>query len=1168
LGFANTGDHNLIQVGQVVMDGAEPVARSAYWEQVRRIAPESLLERERELEELAQFCTAGTSPSYGWWRAEAWAGKTALMAWFALHPPQGVRVVPFFITARLGAQNDRLAYVDVVLEQLAELVGEGLPAHLTGSTREAHLLRLYGEAARTCARRGQRMVLLVDGLDEDRTWTTSPDAHSIASLLPERLEAGMRVLVAGRPNPPVPDDVSARHPLRDPDIVRRIEGSRHAQIIRGEAQRELKVLLADTGLQHDLLGLVTAAGGGLTSSDLAELTGAAPYWVKDAMRSYAGRTFAVREGHVAEVHLLAHEELQAQAEEMLGEDELSRYRQMLHGWATAYAARGWPAGTPEYLLRGYFQMLRADGNLNRMVECALDAVRHNRMLDVTFGDAVASDEIRIAEELTIDAGVPDLLDMIRLAIRRDELNARNDRIGSTLPWAWAALGHIHRAEALARSIPSLDERGMALVRIAEELIERDESGQAIHLLEEAETLLGRADDAWDETEPATARAATAWTLTGRLERAEHLASTVGQWTRRWLLPKLIEMWVHAGAYGQAEAFARREGDSGIRALSMASLLATQAEVGDIEDAHARARAAEPEEAALVLARVGAVLRRSGRHVAAQALFEEAERSLPTSETPVEVIGVLAREGEFDRARNATALLTSPEDPDCAVHELVSARAAAGEHEEAEALAHTIKDSGIRSIALRAVVEELASSRAYEAAQRVADTITAQYEQALAYTAIAHRLANLGDYDQAEVFARRYDDDELHLPMREVVEALAAAGQLVRAEKLAHTLRYDSGYAALARGAVAAAADGHTKQAVECLSAVESELRSAQGPGLMDLVDMAQIMADSGQAEAAITLAKDAEALLPHLETVGSPEFESFRRDIMVASVAEVLASVGEIDRAEALVRQTGGGMGVFRAWQEILRRLVRDGEFDRAEALVDSVDAEAEDVLRADAAVEFAQAGAFDRALALAATVSRPDPRLHAWAGLAAALAAAGNGERARSALAEAGSVLTASPMPLVVSGSLFKACVLVGEDEKAERVLEGVAARADRTPGFCSSLVQALVELEQYDRAEGFVRQITSQGDHGSLQVDLVKAFVAANEYGRAEELTRSIPATSKEAVRCAVSLAPVVEPSRGRVLAARALQSGDLREALPAVLQIEPGAAAIVVESLRRAA
>lgn len=1166
LGFANTGDHNLIQVGQVVTDGAASAARSAYWEQVPRIAPATLVDRDRELEELTRFCTAEDGPSYGWWRAEAWAGKTALLAWFALHPPQSVRVVPFFITARLGAYNDRLAYIDVVLEQLAEIVGEALPAYLTGPTREAHLLRLYGEAAHVCARRGQRLVLLVDGLDEDRTWTTSADAHSIASLLPDRLAAGMRVIVAGRPHPPLPSDVPAHHPLRDPGIARRMDVSQHAQIIRGEAERELKVLLADTGLQHDLLGLVTAAGGGLTAADLAELTGATPYLIKDTLRSHAGRTFAVRQGHTAEVYLLAHEGLLDHATEMLGVAVLKRYRRMLHAWAEQYAARGWPAGSPEYLLRGYFLMLRADGDLQRIVGCALDVVRHDRMLDVTFGDAVASGEIRVAEELIVDAGVPDLLDMVRLAIRREELDARNEGVGSTLPWAWAALGHHHRAVALARSVPDPDNRALALTRVAEQFVQQAESEQAIPLLEEAEALLGKAEDLWEHTHAALAVAVAAWRRMGRPERAEHLVSTVGDmWSRRMLLPGLVEARVHAGAFHRAEALTLEETDPVARTLSMASLLAALAEAGHVDEARVRARAAEPAHAALALARVASVLNRAGHRDAAEVLWEEAEHSLPASGAPAEVIGVLAGEGVFDRARNAIALLTGTQDRDTAACKLVTAQAAAGEHDDAEAFIRIIEDPYIRSAALTGIVEQLVCSGAFEQAQGIAATIPDESEQSRAQTLIVGGLAGAGDFDEAEACARTYDRPFMHPAMCEIVEALAAAGAFAKAGELARAIRYKRGFPGLARGAVAAAAGGHHVRAVECLSTVDVELRGMQPtPRGTELLEMAQIMADAGQAEAATTLVEEAEPLLRAL-TAGSPsDFEIRRRNLLTSVAAEVLVAVGELHRAEALLCQINGGMEVSGGWARLVRQLVRDGEFDRAEALVDSIDAEFDDVLRAEAAVELAQAGAFDRARTLATEVRVPDLRLYAWAGLAAALATAGDTQGARSALAEAEIIRT--HRPLAVGGSLFKTYVLVGEEEKADWVFQSMTATADRTPVvFCRGLVDALVELQQYDRAETFVRDVTSQGGHASLQAELVKALVSAGEYGRAQEAARNIPAASTERIHAEASLVSVVAPPHGRALAAHALRHGSLSEALPAVLQIEPEAAAMVVESLR---
>jgi hypothetical protein len=69
------------------------VARTAYLEQVRDISAAELHGRERELQELADFCH-GDEPCV-WWQAGPWAGKSALMSWFVLNPPPGVDVICF-----------------------------------------------------------------------------------------------------------------------------------------------------------------------------------------------------------------------------------------------------------------------------------------------------------------------------------------------------------------------------------------------------------------------------------------------------------------------------------------------------------------------------------------------------------------------------------------------------------------------------------------------------------------------------------------------------------------------------------------------------------------------------------------------------------------------------------------------------------------------------------------------------------------------------------------------------------------------------------------------------------------------------------------------------------------------------------------------------------------
>ena len=59
-------------------------------------------------------------------------------------------------------------------------------------------------------------------------------------------------------------------------------------------QRELKRLLHGSAAEQDLLGLITAAGGGLSAADLSELAQLPLYDVRENLRAVAGRTFAAR----------------------------------------------------------------------------------------------------------------------------------------------------------------------------------------------------------------------------------------------------------------------------------------------------------------------------------------------------------------------------------------------------------------------------------------------------------------------------------------------------------------------------------------------------------------------------------------------------------------------------------------------------------------------------------------------------------------------------------------------------------------------------------------------------------------------------------------------------------------------------------------------------------
>jgi tetratricopeptide (TPR) repeat protein len=437
---------------------------SAYVAQVSRIAPAELLGRAKELDELAEFCTAPGRGSYLWLRASAWAGKSALVSWFVLHPPPGVRVVSFFVTARFASQDDHVAFADAVLEQTLALLGRPVPALLTESTRDAHLLTQLNEAAALCRARAERLVLVVDGLDEDR----GIDGHSIAALLPARPIAGMRVIVTGRPNPPLPADVREDHPLHDPATVRMLAESPHAALTRASTERELKRLLTDPSGDRDLLGLITAAGGGLTARDLAELTNRQAWQVEDRLRATAGRTFGTRAGtwQHQEAYVLGHEELQKHAIRLLGSDALEAYRERLQQWADAYQRRGWPDNTPDFLLQGYFRLMQATGQLAQMVDLVTDPDRQARMLARSGAESAAAAELTMTQDAILARDPPDLAAMAPVVVHRDVLIQRNRNISAELPALWARLGAYTRAEALAQSINDPEQRAEAFRLIA------------------------------------------------------------------------------------------------------------------------------------------------------------------------------------------------------------------------------------------------------------------------------------------------------------------------------------------------------------------------------------------------------------------------------------------------------------------------------------------------------------------------------------------------------------------------------------------------------------------------------------------------------------------------------------------------------------------------------
>nr|AEF32103.1 hypothetical protein [uncultured bacterium AB1650] len=764
-----------VLVGDVHVNTARP-ARSAYLAQVEALVPKSLGGRSGELALLTAFCSSESAvESYLWWRAEAWSGKSALLSWFVLHPPPNVHVVSFFVTSRLPGQNDRRGFVDCVLEQLHDLAELPPRADLTDATREPYLRQLLVKVAGRIREQGEHFVLVVDGLDEDRGLDGSADAHSIAALLPHR---GVRVVVAARPDPVLPGDVHEDHPLRVSARVERLTPSPEASAVHDVMTRDLKRLMRGNQVQQDLLGFVTAAGGGLSARDLAELTGASQWQVEDDLKTTAGRSFARRPGEPP-VYLLAHDQLHVLAVDMLG-PRLRSFQQRLAEWAGTYRARGWPPDTPRHLLQGHAALLAATGDRQRLLDHVIDPRRQNAA-HTMFGNHHASlTEIETAQAVFLGDDEPDLTALARLAVHRTSLQDGGNWIPAPLPRMWARAGRVDHAQVLIASISEPIARTRALMGTAEELHRTGRLDLAARMLDTAEALTLAFNQFW------------------------------GDWLHRELAEAAVKVGDHDRTQrvidhlSSADSKAHVCASAALAALSTANREHAERWYQDAEQALTSEPAREGlfgtavkfQANALMFATMAAAAAALGRQqraaeLAATATDPESTYELRSHGQVVEVAETLASGGFVDLALSFTKTHTAVEDPEDALLGIVRTLAYNGDLDKAEALARTGAEAQHRCAALAAV--EFAAGRGADPVR--ANRLRTEVEPALndlapdefkrfAVMATAVAAADAGQCDRAEKSTFR-----LLLPEKHFSGALAVAfaflrrGESNRAERI-------------------------------------------------------------------------------------------------------------------------------------------------------------------------------------------------------------------------------------------------------------------------------------------------------------------------------------------------------------------------------------------------
>ena len=306
-------------------------------------------------------------------------------------------------------------------------------------------------------------------------------------------------------------------------------------------------------------------------------------------------------------------------------------------------------------------MLREQGDLHRLVDLATDRRRHDRMLDVTGGDAAAFAEIKAAQDLILDGAEPlDLGSMTRLAIRRDELARRNANIPTRLPAAWAVMGHLVRAESLALGITERHHQTEALRELAYAACAADDGTRSVGIASGIREPRHRIDVLM---QLALAHPGAQWCR----ELVSQVESEIAQ----------VDTASHRCALWAELAVALATTDDRTRAALCArnALL----ESNRVDDPAMR------EEASLLVARALAV---TGQHDAAArcippAVIDPGERPFGRNEALAAVVDGLILAQEFDSAQQVATSMANSYRRSEASHRIATAMAGRGLFPEAE-----------------------------------------------------------------------------------------------------------------------------------------------------------------------------------------------------------------------------------------------------------------------------------------------------------------------------------------------------------------------------------------------------------------------------------------------------------------------------------------------------
>ena len=931
-------------------------------EVVRDLAPDPLEDREREIAELEAFVRGSEKV---WYAIEAGvvSGKTGLMSAFALNPPHDAHIVSFFIRRYGGDGNDWRSFAFIAGAQLADILGDEYTERVSEpAVQDVEFRQLLRRAAMAClsAPDSRPLILLVDGINEDSYYEDPDrgDAKSILSLLPSHLPEGVKVISASCSNPRLPEDVRCLEKEE-----RNVVSLRPSPVAEKSIDRNRISIFFRSDVGLDVGAFLAACGGVLTVKELSSLLKirrcrtisendvrlcvdrSAGRMLTPVNVGFGGREIlAYRLGHKVVERVIIREiepdffgEGDDPEEEswwaQVREKALIPYRKEIRRWVKGRVGGVWDKNTPNYVLSEpcFDLMLTDKGGDFLSVQIVLQRGRYEellrrsgsrssvlRMIDREYFKVLEMNHGELPEDV--------LTSLLEVAEFRGHFARTTTYIPGLLKLH--VLNFNVTPEVVLDMVLSIDDLECMLCAFKEAISAAMESGCGRAFLPFFPVVFGFLANYQRFRDEVLCLLVDVLIFVGGGAGRNDVDGAEDVDLRDWLHKVLVYM-----NLGECSSFSLLSlGGVNFLENDMQSTTLFYASAEDaadqIKDPEYRARALV--EVAGVVIRVDNVgwarqVAKSAEAAARQIKefeeFEECEgglagaMSLRDLHALVEVVGVLVRVGDVDRARQvagsaeaAARQIEYPEDRAWALAEVSGALARAGKIDRARQVTESavsatkqIEESWMRVRVLGEVAAVLTRAGRIEEALDVADQIEDLWLRVRVMVEVADVLVGVSDVGWARQVAK---------------SAEAAAGQIKDPEYRARAL-------AEVAGALVRVDDvGRARQVTEKAVIATKRIKESKYC-VWVLVEVAGALVQVGDVDRARQVAKSAEAAAGQIK---NPEY----RERALAEVAGVLTRANSVCDALKIVKTINEPSRRSYAQSLVIKELVRNGFSDEA----------------------------------------------------------------------------------------------------------------------------------------------------------------------------------------------------------------------------------------------